>query len=524
MGKYLYGAAVQGIQGFIFQTNRLKEIVGASELVEGICTGLFASTLYGAASDNDSGQNPPKAAWDRLLSDPNRVMNAAGNIKYIFDDEKACRNMVRVFPKTVMEFAPGITISQSVVSLDNKTFAKAIDELERNLRAQRNRPMRDLSIGLMGVLRSRETGLPVTHVRGKAMMDSATYHKLINEDSDKRKETTLTLSNKAFGFQPAKSRLPMDVKDMTSRNDWIAIIHADGNGLGTIVQKIGRQLDDFREFSRLLDKATIEAARLAFDDVITARIGGADVIPMRPIVLSGDDHTVICRADLAVPYTVAFIRRFEEQTKCELGEILRKGTAAGPVFADRSGFLTACAGIVFMKSSFPFHFGYRLAESLCDRAKKDTKALFKAADGNLPASCLMFHKIQDSFITDFADIARRELSPQKDISFAFGPYYLKKEAVTGKNRWTIDQLTARAEMLQGQTGNAVKSGLRRWMTQLHDEPEMAAQSLSRMKDTITDGVYMKFIDEVTTGHRDGTNCYPVYDILALHTITNQTTK
>lgn len=32
MGKFLYGAAVQGIQNFIFQTNSLKEIIGASML------------------------------------------------------------------------------------------------------------------------------------------------------------------------------------------------------------------------------------------------------------------------------------------------------------------------------------------------------------------------------------------------------------------------------------------------------------------------------------------------------------
>ena len=41
MSKYLYGAAVQGIQEFIFKTNELKHIVGASELVEQICTSAF---------------------------------------------------------------------------------------------------------------------------------------------------------------------------------------------------------------------------------------------------------------------------------------------------------------------------------------------------------------------------------------------------------------------------------------------------------------------------------------------------
>ena len=43
MTKYLYGASVQGIQQFIFQTNELKDIVGASELVEFI----FSKKLLG---------------------------------------------------------------------------------------------------------------------------------------------------------------------------------------------------------------------------------------------------------------------------------------------------------------------------------------------------------------------------------------------------------------------------------------------------------------------------------------------
>ena len=53
MSKYLYGAAVQGIQNFIFQTNTLREIVGASELVEEICTKLFAEQLGSEDLEND---------------------------------------------------------------------------------------------------------------------------------------------------------------------------------------------------------------------------------------------------------------------------------------------------------------------------------------------------------------------------------------------------------------------------------------------------------------------------------------
>ena len=58
--------------------------------------------------------------------------------------------------------------------------------------------------------------------------------------------------------------------------------------------------DQFKNFSQLLDKATVQAAVNAYNQVNSGT--KSDVIPMRPIVLGGDDLTVICRADLAVPY------------------------------------------------------------------------------------------------------------------------------------------------------------------------------------------------------------------------------
>ena len=37
--------------------------------------------------------------------------------------------------------------------------------------------------------------------------------------------------------------------------------------------------------------------------------------PIRPIILGGDDLTVIIRADLAIPFTECFLREFEQNTK-----------------------------------------------------------------------------------------------------------------------------------------------------------------------------------------------------------------
>lgn len=551
--KYLYGAAVQGIQGFIFQTNRLREIVGASELVERICTDLFAELLF-ANRTMPEGSDRRRVLLAELSKETNAIQNAAGNIKYIFDSEEECRRVVRFFPKTVMEFAPGITISQSVVKMEKgNSFEDAVTILEKNLRTQRNRQMRDLSIGLMGILRSRETGLPVTHIKNydgnTEYLDSATYHKLYDE-SDKRKTTFTILCRKAFGDAIdtdclwKQKRLPVEIKEMTRDNDWIAIIHADGNGLGQIVQTIGSDKDKFKEFSRALDEATKLAARKAFQEVVTEDLSKDKTIPMRPIVLSGDDHTVICRADIAIPYTKKFLKYFEKETKGKLGRMLVENN----VFNNENNEadkLTACAGIAFVKSSFPFHFGYQLAEALCDRAKKDTKALFDAEAGNLPASCLMFHKVQDSFVVNYNDIVERELTPQPDISFEFGPYYLDPVSVERttdngeskeEKRWSVKELTDKVKTLQGGQGNAVKSGLRNWLTLLHDNPGMAEQKLGRMKDIASTDDLKKLIDDITGNavrikkekiddkSERNVTVYPVYDILALNSVSNQITK
>ena len=99
MNKYLYGASVQGIQGFIFETNKLAEIVGASEMIEKICTEWFRDYI-----DDDK-----KKIDEKIL------LSAAGNIKITSETKEDLKRMVREFHKRDKEDAHGITNSQAVV-------------------------------------------------------------------------------------------------------------------------------------------------------------------------------------------------------------------------------------------------------------------------------------------------------------------------------------------------------------------------------------------------------------------------
>lgn len=538
MKKYLlYGAAVQGIQGFIFKTNELKDIVGASELVEDICTSLFEKVLYQ--------ENP---ARQTLKEDPQAILHAAGNIKYLFHDEDECRRIVRVFPRTVIEYAPGITVSQAVVQYNESSgFPAAVSELEKRLRAQRNNQMRSLSIGLMGIERSRQTGLPVQYVYKQEHLDASTFAKrwaikpsLESDGEITRKESTMKLCRKLFlgeeerpeSSQKLEARqIAFDVEKMTGQNDWLAIIHADGNGLGQIVMKVGGEQDTFKQFSTQLDRATVQAAHEAYIEVMDRHhLVGKGKIPFRPIVLGGDDLTVICRADLAVDFAKQFIDRFEHYTHEYLEPMITGDDKRPPVFTEGRvrDRLTACAGIVFMKSSFPFYAAYELAEQLCTAAKKDAKRKPAIKEGReLPASCLMFYKIQDSFVESYDQIVERTLTSHEDQrrKLNFGPYYLHREDISDTNRWTIDTITKYVDDLDSTDGSATKSALRKWASLFLSEYEQSQQLKRRMEYIVHSDKMRRLTELATTGfERDSNLLYPAYDILSLFSVKKQNTK
>ena len=225
--NYLYGASVQGIQSFIFQTDKLKEIVGASNLVERICTTMFAPYV--------------EEAQDAKL-----VIGAAGNIKCIYRRRQDCERTVLEFKEKVLKEAPGVTLSQAVVEYDDSTpFTEVIEELEAILRTQRTKNVIPTLLGTIGIKRSSQTGLPVVkHIDDTRFVDDSTYAKL------KAQKYGSVLEDNFYGHNLDRSRIPYDIKEITDKNDWIAIIHADGNGLGQVVMKIGSMEDKFSAFSK----------------------------------------------------------------------------------------------------------------------------------------------------------------------------------------------------------------------------------------------------------------------------------
>lgn len=488
---YLYGAVIQGIQSFIFETDKLKDIVGASELVEQICTTYFEEF---EESDKEN---------------KGKIIKAAGNIKYEFTSREKCEKAVLLFPKKVMEAAPGITVSQAVVAYDDTNdFGNAVDELELRLKSQRNKQYTSTHAH-MSMQRSRQSGLPVSKFIKGEYLDESTEAKR-KTANDKDSHPVFELSKKCFDEERLTDKqVAYNIEEITDRNDWIAIIHADGNGLGLIVQKVGKHKEDFRKFSENLDNATKEAAKKAYN-AISYRFDDKVKIPIRPVVLGGDDFTVICRADFALEYTQHFLREFEIATQKFLGDLLQEYK----VFKDNETKLTACAGIAYIKSSYPFHYGYRLADELCSDAKNDSR-IGKDRDEVIPSS-LMFHKIQDSFAEQYKDIVDRELTTTDRLSFKNGPYYL----LPNGEKPLIDDFLQNVQKLEGKEGSAVKTHLRQWLGDITYDNQMAHQRLERLKSNIKPNITLsELVNNVTSG-----SAIAAYDLLSLHSILYNVTK
>ena len=198
----------------------------------------------------------------------------------------------------------------------------------------------------------------------------------------------------------------------------VAVIHIDGNGVGGVMRRLDEVLsekggalkgelevaegdsDTLRVFvlkiSERLDAAVKLAFRSAWERVAKlARKDAEDsnrrytAIPVVPVILGGDDVTVITSGDYALPFAAAYLRYYEEATGND--PILRYLT---PPEGQDTGPMTAAAGVAIVKRNFPFHIAYELAEKLVDRAKKVGKT------AQPPCSTLDYHVLFDTTVLD----------------------------------------------------------------------------------------------------------------------------
>ena len=207
----------------------------------------------------------------------------------------------------------------------------------------------------------------------------------------------------------------------------VAVIHIDGNGVGAIMQDLekSRRLippEDFEEGAGCPKEApdSLRAFLLAVNERLDYCVresffrawravahwwqrehedGGpsSGAIPVVPILLGGDDLTVLTEGRYALPFMDAYLTAYEDLTGRDplLRHLSPRAWRTGAATP-----MTAAGGAAIVPRPFPFHLAYTLAERLVSEAKRIGKI-----EGR-ECSTLTYHALFDSTIADAGELLR----------------------------------------------------------------------------------------------------------------------
>lgn len=177
-----------------------------------------------------------------------------------------------------------------------------------------------------------------------------------------------------------KLKRAQELKELVG-NGYLALIHADGNGVGSGAgQGDGARAAFFHRNRVLLRRALKKAT-----DTHSPDTGRA---PLVLLMLGGDDLLLVTRAEIALPFVV---------TLCEELDALQK---------DSNGFkLTLGIGVVIAKHTIPIHRLHEVAEQLASSAKRRFRG-FK--DDEAKRSVVDWAVFSTAWVDDPEEVRRRD--------------------------------------------------------------------------------------------------------------------
>jgi len=409
-----------GIQPYIFGSNRLRENIGASELVrratETWPLEIIKEHWASNVGDPDVADPAQRLKTELCIEDGKLdaevVYIGGGNTVLLFRRPENARAFVSALSRKLLEYAPGLSLVAAHVPVTWE---------EDNLKEQMDKAMRQLAqqkaahahgqpqLGLSVTAECRSTGLVATTTNaayGKPKQE-ATFP--ISDAVAGKLEAVKAANRRLSDFRPAAVKkegleFPLDF-DHFGRSEgkmsYLAVVHADGNEMGRYFQGIGKQATDSRDYILRMRTASIqveEAASAALQQLIIDLVSAVEYdtekkvetirkvfalckddehsyLPFRPLVFGGDDVTFVCDGRLGLTLAARYLELFEAESR------------------KRGMELYACAGIAVVKTHYPFARAYDLAEALTKGAKKyvreDSRNDFSALDWHFAAGGLL---------------------------------------------------------------------------------------------------------------------------------------
>ncbi|MEQ8817875.1 MAG: hypothetical protein RLO51_16360 [Thalassobaculum sp.] len=505
-----YAFEAKSIQGYILDGGKLRDMAGASALVDGLCN-------YPEEGGEDLlGQALKASGW----SDAGIARRSGGAFILIGSgtDGPRIAGFRRLWTLLVQTRVPGLAFVEATGQGDDE--AAAIRAATLALLPARSRLSAVMPATPPLARRSPRTGTAATAVwrPDGELIDAATAVKRANISSGGG-----GLTRKFAAPEGVEWPIRMDEEEeaddrrgavfpLLADNRYVAVVHADGNRLGETLIGLQGMLagapdyaGHFLAFSQAVAAATQRAAAAATADMLERYRETLDpsaavaVMPMRPILLGGDDLTVIVRGDLAIAFTVGFLEAFARET----GAAFDRLRADYPAMRDAlPKALSAGAGIAFTKASQPFHLAHDLAASLADHAKSGAKEA--AAAGQVPSSCLAFHRVTTALIDDYGTVRERELSGHLPvpagaavthaIEATLNPYLVVPGEVDGPGFPKLSNLLELVDVLN--KPEVSRGPLRRLVGLARSDPAEGRRIYRRWREVMGNSTLRGYLDEL----------------------------
>lgn len=383
-----------GVQDYIFRTNALKQIVGASFLVECAARDWMAEALP-KGQHNVLDLNNPEHPFNEkhLETHPDLLaevyLAGGGNALIAFRTEDLAKDFAYKLTRRVIVEAPGLSLAVAQLPFDIRedpmggpegALARLAEQVDR---AKMSLPRRQGALGIGVTLQCDFTHSPATEMAdGDQPISAEVAAKLAASTLANRRLQALLdrIPDEVWVKAGIRKEFPYQLDDLGStqgEKSLIAVIHTDGNGMGERFQQISKCYSAAAENRKLLDeqqklsfsvqaqaeRALVETIRYLIEQIhphprnqrtrlLFNQIElSTSQVPLRPILYGGDDATFLCDGRVGLWLAEKYL---QEVTVDQLSDGKK---------------LYSRAGVAIVKAHYPFARAYRLAEELVSSAK-----------------------------------------------------------------------------------------------------------------------------------------------------------
>ncbi len=472
------------IQQYVFGSNKLKDNLGASYIVEHIYDYLVRKSVY-----------PEEEIEIGYIG--------GGNALLFTKSEAKAKEIIQNYTTELLWKYPGVSIAVAIKEgFDRKKYSSEIQILFGKLTENKGKFQPINTISSHGITATCQfSSLSVEVIKNYSnkteLISSFTATKRINEDEARNEEKSL-LNNEIFD----ELKFPDKLEDLGQRkgeDSHIAIVHIDGNGFGNIF----RELNSIEETSNLSSKVKT-VVREAFIHILSEYVVNKDtikylfeeyfikgyILPIRPIILGGDDITFVCHGKLGIWFAEQFMENFNNNNFIGHDRKEQK--------------FSSCAGIAIVKTKYPFYRAYQLAEELCTSAKNARKKYMDTQQTENGGNWIDFQLAYSGLGNTLEEVRKLQFFNIKGNKPLYNrPYRLEKVA----GNISFDQLKKYSLTLKETLPNAKIKDLREMLTRDDASFEDFMEHLKHQHNEFK----MKFFNR----QNDQKNKYPFFDMIEL---------